>query len=583
VTKDLVDLGRATAGMRAYISLPVDAVTETFGILGIKGSGKSTTAKQLVEQLTKVGQKCVIIDPMGSWWGLKASADGKSEGLPFTILGGDRADVPITPKAGELIADLVIDTESPLIIDLSLMRKGQRTDFMEAFAEKLYYRNREPVMLVLDECDLLVPQMVRNDLARLVGAIEDIVRRGRQRGIGCTLISQRPASINKGVLSQVSTLVCHRLAAAHDRKAIDDWVTAQADPISQQRMMAELAKMPAGTAWVWSPSWLDLFERLDINMPSTFDSFETPKAGQKRIEPKVLSKPDIDALEAKLKQVIEEAEENDPKALRRRISELERELANRQPQVEVQTVEVEKVIERVVVPDMVMPGLDSLRSRLGGVVEAIDSLCEDVAAAIYVIEEEPLKERPVGAGPESLKVKFHQIAAVKPVRVQEPSKGSGDDIVLRAGPRRILEALIRQHPMRLTLSQVGVLSKLKTSSGTFSTYKSELLRGGYVEINDGEWTVTQRGFDYMGEVPKQPMTTEEILAMWRGVLRAGPRKMLDVLLAAYPDSVLRTELATAVEMVPTSGTFSTYLSDLRRNGLAEVEGQAVRASSIIVQ
>jgi hypothetical protein len=61
----------------------------------------------------------------------------------------------------------------------------------------------------------------------------------------------------------------------------------------------------------------------------------------------------------------------------------------------------------------------------------------------------------------------------------------------------------------------------------------------------------------------------------------GERKMLTALISAYPNSLSRDELGTQVDMTPSGGTFGTYLGTLRRNGLIEVEGDSVRASTIL--
>lgn len=59
-------------------------------------------------------------------------------------------------------------------------------------------------------------------------------------------------------------------------------------------------------------------------------------------------------------------------------------------------------------------------------------------------------------------------------------------------------------------------------------------------------------------------------------LRVAPGLELLVELAGEP--IAKDELADRVGMTVTGGTFQTYLSTLRRNGLAEVEGGMVRAS-----
>jgi DNA-binding IclR family transcriptional regulator len=65
--------------------------------------------------------------------------------------------------------------------------------------------------------------------------------------------------------------------------------------------------------------------------------------------------------------------------------------------------------------------------------------------------------------------------------------------------------------------------------------------------------------------------------MWRSVLRAGERKMLDALVAAYPNTLTREELGGRTGYAPNGGTFTTYLGTLRRNDLVEVNGDTVRA------
>lgn len=557
------------------LNTPVDAVTETFGIVGIKGSGKSTTAKVLVEELTAAGQQCVVLDPTGAWWGLKSSADGSKVGLPFTVLGGEHGDVAITPEAGHTIADLVIDERTPLVIDLLLMRKAEQRRFVLAFVEQLYHRNREPLMLVVDECDLFVPQRPMKGEERLLGAMEDLVRRGRKLGIGVTLISQRPASVHKDVLSQVGCLVTHRLVGPQDRAALDSWVQAHGTREQRDTMMATLAGLPTGTAWFWSPSWLDVFAQVPIRAPHTFDSSATPKAGQRQIEPKVLSAVDVDALRDRLGKIVADAEANDPKALKRQITELRRrisQLESAAPQTEV----VERTVEvpiPVVHPD------------LAGVLESfdkqIDEVIREARSAIAALGDAAPTLPTRAARP----VTPARATPTRPMREAPAPRAAVEpdsNVHLRAGARRILETVAARHPMRLTQAQVGTLAKFKTSGGTFGTYKGNLIRGGYIEVDGaGYWTATELGLDTAGVAPAAPMGTDEVIAQWRSVLRAGARAMLDVLIEHYPNAVTRDELAEATGMTATGGTFGTYLGNLRSNGLADVRGQEVTASDTL--
>ena len=117
------------------LKLPVDIVTQTIGILAKRRAGKSYTAAVMVEQLWAARQQVVILDPKGDWWGLRSSADGKSEGIPILIIGGGHGDIKLEPGAGEQIARLIVEERVSAIIDLSELRKHEVATFCTAFLD----------------------------------------------------------------------------------------------------------------------------------------------------------------------------------------------------------------------------------------------------------------------------------------------------------------------------------------------------------------------------------------------------------------------------------------------------------------
>jgi DNA helicase HerA-like ATPase len=90
------------------LSLPLDAATETFAILGKRGAGKSNTEVVMAEEFSAAGIPFVTIDPKGDWWGIRSSADGKSPGLSVPVFGGRHGDVPLEATAGPMLADLIL-------------------------------------------------------------------------------------------------------------------------------------------------------------------------------------------------------------------------------------------------------------------------------------------------------------------------------------------------------------------------------------------------------------------------------------------------------------------------------------------
>jgi uncharacterized protein len=141
------------------------------------------------------------------------------------------------------------------IIDLSELRgKAAERRFMTAFLDTIYQKaNREPFHLVVDEADLFAPQKPASGAEALLGHMEDIVRRGRVKGFIPWLISQRPAVINKNVLSQVDGLLAFKLTSTQDRDALDAWIEGQADKAEGKRIKDSLPTLQIGHGIVWIP------------------------------------------------------------------------------------------------------------------------------------------------------------------------------------------------------------------------------------------------------------------------------------------------------------------------------------------
>ena len=66
--------------------------------------------------------------------------------------------------------------------------------------------------------------------------------------------------------------------------------------------------------------------------------------------------------------------------------------------------------------------------------------------------------------------------------------------------------------------------------------------------------------------------------MWANIVKGGAARMLRVLADAYPNFLARQEVGELSDLSPSSGTFGTYLSTLKRNGLAVVEGGQIKAA-----
>lgn len=549
------------------LSLPLDFVTQTQAILAKRGVGKSYTASVQAEEMLAARQQIVVLDPTGGWWGLKSSADGKTPGYPIAVFGGEHADVPLEEHAGEVIAQAIVERRFSAIIDLSLLRKGAMQRFMSPFLETLYRLNREAVHVFVDEADAFAPQKPFGEEARTLGAMEDLVRRGRKRGIGTTLITQRPAVISKNVLTQCEVLCVLRLVHPRDIDTVMEWVNVHADPEQAQQMIESLPSLPVGDAWFWCPAW-DLFKRIHVRERQTFDSSATPKAGEKVRQPRVLADVDIQQLGEQIKSTVEQAKANDPAHLKRRILELEKALAQRPKE------KVEKTVEKIVeVPVLKNGQLDKTHKLADRLHAAVDKLTAETAELRKLIAPAAVP-RPVPATPKTV---VHAAAmrrepvAVKVTKARDPLP-EGAVSIGKSGKRRLLIALA-QNPDGLTKRKLSLLSGISLKGGTWRTYLGELRGGGYVaDQPDGSIAITGEGLAALGSYEPLP-TGQKLIDYWRNELgESGKRAIFDVLVEAWPNGLPKEEVSSRSGIAIEGGTWRTYLGELR--GLELVQGKS---------
>lgn len=79
-----------------------------------------------------------------------------------------------------------------------------------------------PIAILCDEAHLYIPERLSTDAVTELGfrSFERIAKEGRKYGVGLIVISQRPAEVNKTVLSQCNNFVAMRLTNAEDQAAI---------------------------------------------------------------------------------------------------------------------------------------------------------------------------------------------------------------------------------------------------------------------------------------------------------------------------------------------------------------------------
>jgi hypothetical protein len=558
------------------LSLPLDAVTQTFAFMGRRGGGKTYAAGKLVEEMLDAGAQVVILDPVGTWYGLRTRGTGPGYSIP--VVGGAHGDIPLEPIGGVIVADFVVDTGTSLVVDVSHFRKNQRRQFVTDFAEQLFHRKKRsasPLHIVIEESQFFVPQQMRGGDERLLGAVSDLTLLGRNYGIGVSLLSQRPQKVHKDVLNQTECLFAFQMTGPHERKAIDAWI---AEKGVLDGDAALLAKLPQGTAIVWSPQWLEVYQRVKINQKKTADTSATPTVGRK-VKTRRLAPVDLDAISDAMAATIEAAKQKDPKHLRqqlverdRRIVQLEAELKNQPKQVEVVPAVRPADLAKL---NTLLKRYEAATSKAA---ERWEGLHGDMLAAVSVLSKAvksaaPMATRP--AKPVPAPVTSRAALPVPKVR-HTPSNG---DAKIGRGPLRILGAIVSLHPRSLTRAQVSTLSGFSLRSSTFANYLSVLRTGGYIE-GGPEYRATDLGRALIDVVPVAP-TTEELYQLWAPRLPGSSKRMLRLFIEHYPNGLERDQLAELAGHSTRSSTFANYLSKLRTNKLIEKRNGLYYASDTL--
>lgn len=178
-------------------------------VIGASGSGKSYAVGVICEELCKCQVPFAIVDTEGEHSGLK-------EKYEVVHVGDDpTCDLQWSSTDLEQLASQAPDI-APLILDVSETEapKEKVGELLSKIYEEVEKR-RTPYLIVVEEADRFVPQN-----GERVPIFGEIARRGRKRGIGLMVCTQRPSLVDKNVLSQCGNQLIGKLVIKNDLQAV---------------------------------------------------------------------------------------------------------------------------------------------------------------------------------------------------------------------------------------------------------------------------------------------------------------------------------------------------------------------------
>jgi hypothetical protein len=536
------------------IILPPELVTESNGILGKKGSGKTSAGVVLYEEMYAIGVPVVAIDPKGDWYGIRSSADGQSEGLPVPVFGGRHGDIPLEATGGKALAQLIRAEHMSCILDVSEFTTAERRRFLTAFVDALYrVDDRTPMHLILEEAHEYIPQRVDSGDAAMVGVFERIVKAGRFKGIGVTMMSQRSASLNKNVLTQIDNLFAMRTISPQDRAVVRAWLEGTVDSVHNRDEVTEnLAKLQDGETFLVQPARGNPL-RFRFRMRHTFDAGATPKVGQTRTEPTNIAKVNLSAIAAAMSETIEKAKLDDPAELRRQLADKIRENQRLTARVEqLESIVPVEVVEEVEIPVSVLTDHD--RRNIQALREYLDR----------VLESWPVEQpKPSSAPPTPVA----RVSVPKPRPERAPAgeerargvDGAQPDERIGKAERDIL-AVLATYGDRES-QQVALLAGRSIKSSGYANALGKLRRLEFITRSQ-PMHITDTGLAALGDYQPLP-TGHALIDHWMSNLGAAERDILSALIGVWPDSRPNEWLAEVTDRSIKSSGFANALGRLR--------------------
>lgn len=583
------------------VALPNDVVTSTLVVYGGKGMGKTNFGSVLVEELDRAKLRWSYLDPLGVAWGLRHSADGNGAGVKCVILGGAHGDIPIEPTGGAVVADLVVDEPTSVIIDFSrkpsgeMWGIGEKIRFVTEYTKRLFQRQgglvnghrREPLFQILDEAARYVPQIIPHgnpQLSECLSAWETLVEEGRNVGIGVGLLTQRSARMSKSVSEVADAMFSFRIVGPNSIGAVTDWLGEHIEKERIKQTVQSIRSLERGTCLLVSPGWMQFEGIVKIRPRETFDSSATPKPGerQKRVTGEG-AKPDLAKYAARMHETIERAKENDPTKLKVRIRELEKELAKGSKVVKVapKVVNDPRVLERELAnaekhyrkqtADMANQLSRELLERMRQVKNLFEFKSE-FKFEPYKIQGGEIQSK--GSSLKSIGMASNGVTLGVPTRKPtnprpdvSPMDGSGE---LRGPHLKILKALgelysiDKKQPVR---EMVAAWAGYAVGGSAFSNPLGALRTWGYIEYpSPGAVALTGKGFNVCGvlDAPDQEEISRRIL----NILKGPERKILSALMESR-EILTRQELADRSGYAVGGSAFSNPLGALRTAGFVE--------------
>lgn len=528
-------------------------------VQGNSGSGKSWLLRTLLEG-THGAVQHLVVDPEGEYRTLREVFDD------YVILAAAGGDLDVTPEtAARPVAEL-IRAGANVVLDLSDFDPEGRDAVCAAAITALMALPRSDwrhLLVVVEEAQTLAPEGGREGAARR--ALIDLATRGRKRGFGLVVATQRLALLSKSLLAGCNNRLVGLTTLGND---LDRAAAELGFDRSQRDRLRTLAPGE------WYAYGAAVSQEVVLVRSGPVKSTHP--------EPGRLAPPTPPASEA-LAAVIAQLGAREPEA--RHGESIAPEPGPENPNPGVSEAEVRRRVEAAVaraVADATKP----LEARL----ERYRTFVANLRAGAGALEQGdgPLPADPPPAdqgAPPGVPGPVPEAAEKRPLERHVPPGQADPGPALPAPQRRILGALAEVEVLgvkRLDRRTAAVLSKQSPKSSAYGAHVAALNSAGLIFYpGDGELALTDAG-RASTPPPGRPPTRAELHRRWLGYLGDYEADLLRVLIDHHPWPLQRPQLAAKAGRSVNSSAFGAAVAALEQLGLASYPGKgAVKATELL--
>jgi hypothetical protein len=471
------------------------------------------------------------------------------------------ADVPITGDHGAVVAEVVATSSTPAIVDTRQMTVGERTRFFTDFAEALLRKNRGPLNLVIDEAHVFAPQGTRAAdpmSGKMLHAANNLVSLGRSSGA-----AHQPDHAAAGEAPQGfahpgrddDRAARHPPARPSGRGSVDQGMGDQG-PGRRDRVVAALA---ADRRRVDMVAGGRAARALALPARPTFDS------GKPLEEMPELAPIDLNTVHAMLGKAAETLEANDPKALQRRIAQLENQLRHAAPAPDYP--DQRDLVERQ------QDEIKRLRLHINALLERAASIAAMEPPPTIIIATEDGIELP-SQFPRHIRGQTVEEAYVVPEKVRGDGKLNAAALDLAALLKGAGDS------KAYAWDSLLVMGGYRPNSGWIRKARTDLLENGLMEVDGAFVRPTDKLRADSLVTARRPPTPAELRELWTAKLRGPGGKMASWLSKYGPAS--RAEIAAGCGFSSNAGWTRKGFKDLLGSNLAHDRGETLAPNPLLV-